>query len=214
MKNTNSKIKKLRHYEVKMRATMQDYIAIAKHCEENGYRKFSAFVNRVLVALYFVVIFTVAIFFVIFATDYFYAYMKIWWIRMLVCIAIGIGTVFIASLARRTKPKITKEDMAEALAKSMVPYGENDECYSFFNLGEKGFSTNAGSPFENIFYEYAAFERVIECKLGIVMILDDVYIYAIPAKFFDDDSACFLVERLKKECGRRFISTGKMKIED
>ncbi len=214
MKNTNSKIKELEHCELKIRPTMEDYVAIARHSEENGYRKFSVTGNRIFTAVYFLVIFLVAIIFVMIVTDYFYEYMKIGSIRFFVCLIIGLSTVFMASLVSRRKLKITKEDLAEALAKSMVPYGEGDECYSVFNFGEKGFSTDAGSPFEKLFYEYSAFERVIECELGIIMILDDVYIYAIPARFFDDDSACFLTKRLRKECGRKFITTGKMKIEN
>ncbi len=213
MSKTKSNKPPLRHCEVKIRTMTQDTADFISYILENKHYKLKNPLN-----LIFRLAVTAVLYFIACATSIAINELGISeGFRIAFSLVTGIGIV---NLFIRMKPRyrnINIEELMKSLAESTAPFdGEKERtvCYSF---GEEGFSADFLKDEYNIFFQkYKDLARAVEFEKGIVMIYQDSlngnFIYCVPARFLDDESACFITERLRKRMGRRFKTEGKMKI--
>lgn len=210
MRKTKRNRKELRHHELKIRMVADDSVDFIKYLLDTKLYKFKKGIRRLFAIMAWIILIMAAILIAVILED-----LGVKFIPRMVCIAIMCYIIMKIVVAIDSKvPKISSEEAIASVMRSTFPTYGNKEKNVFYNFGEKGFSTDAKNKEIIRFYEYGAFLRVIECELGLIMIPDEYCIYCIPAKCLDDETACFLVRKFKKNCKRKFITTGKMKIEN
>lgn len=208
MNKTKYNNTKSRHYELKIRTITQDTVDFISYVIENRYYKFKRAKYVIMQIIVGVILFFASVTVSVFLNELGISQL----VRLIFTVCAGFAIVKTIVSLMCPFPKITKEEAIESIIATTSPYKGETERIIFYNLGEKGFSTDSCFHTDVMFYEYGVFNRVIECELGIIMMLDEVYTYCIPARYFNDETACFIVEKFKKACGKKFITTGKMKI--
>ncbi len=208
MNITKRKNKEPRHYELKMRTTVQDAKDFSSYILENRLHKSKKALRVLLQICTAIILISINIVILLFLDH-------IGWNSIEKAVALCCLTAITTNIILKFEvkfPKISDSDAQEAVMRGIAPWGGEAEREVLFSLGEKGFSTNAGMLPDTKVYEYGVFNRVVECELGIIMILDDVDIYCIPARYFNDETACFITEKLRKKCRGRYKTKGLMKI--
>lgn len=208
MSITKCKNKELRHYELNIRTTMQDSQNFTAYIKNNKLHKRKKLFNILLQAFITLIFIALSIVISVFLHD-------VGWnstARFIVTVCLSFIIVNIVMKCGSRFPKISDSDVEEAIMSTLTPYMGQTEREIFFSLGEDGFSTNAGMIEDIKLYEYRVLKRVIECELGIIMIFDELCIYCIPARYFNDETACFITEKLRKKCRFKYMTKGLMKI--
>ncbi len=210
MSNTKRNIKEIPHYELTTRINAKDMLNFSYHLTvENELYKFNHSKYHIIRFIIVLVLYPLILQVIIGADMVFDSEP----LRLFLSLISGFSLVKILFSIRDRNPKLTVKKTVIAVVDSTYTRLGRGEREVYFNLGKDGFSTNTIKKKGIMFYDYKIFRRIIECEHGIVLILDEEQIICIPSRCFDDDSACFLIKKLRRKCRGRFISTGKMKIE-
>ncbi len=201
------------HEEVIIRTVTQDSIDFTAHILENRHNKLRSPIIIILRVCIGCILYCAAI-----MTSFAMNRLGISeWVRIAYSVVTGYAIVIFLMSLKSRYINIKKADVIEAVADTTFSFEGDIEKESWYSFGENGFSTNAyDNQEETFFHRYKNIARAIECEKGIIMIYQNkqrvTHIYCIPSRFIDDESACFITERLKKKTGRRFFSDSMMEI--
>ncbi len=208
MNKTNSNKEKATHYELSARMDMQDLMVFSYFMVDREYYRMKNsrhIILRIIAAfaIYPPMLAAVTIMNLIYDSDI------LVYVLSIVC---GFLFSFAIFSIKKNYPEICGMQSSVSIANSTCGFKCKEPRELFFNLGKKGFSTNANKNKEICFYRYKDVYRAIECEYGIVMILGVSDIVCIPARSLDADSACFLIKKLRRKLKKQFITDGRIRI--
>ncbi len=211
MKNTKSKDKIPTHYELSVSLKNTEKQAFSYYITANGFHKSGSTVRIILNMLYLVfgnvLIVSIQLFFNSSRIGKGFPFIYSVIAAMLLMTPYCSLLLFL----NERKYRFKKSEVEKYILYNNNETISDESAAVKYSFGKKGMTVFYGDNNLPKVYEYKNAKRVIECELGIILIYDKV-IFCIPGKYFDDDCACFLTERLRKCCRSVYKRTEFMDI--
>lgn len=210
-KNTNCKANSFCNYDIKVHTNKAETKAFSDYISSNGFNRS----KRLLMIIAQVILFVVSIicahlFTIIIKAQHLGGGLTFIILASYVC-CVGFINLKLLDFIYRNSYSFKKSDI-EGLIVPCVNNETSDENYSVeYSIGMNGVTVKSENEAESENFNYKDAKRVIECELGIIMIHSDS-ILCIPARYFNDESACFITKRLKKYRRNVYKTMGLMKI--